>query len=123
VLPSVLSDEERLRLLGPYVNSQGQSVSPNLVSEPFMESGDFLRFRELVVTYTIPSRIANRFRAQRATLTAGGRNLKLWSKYSGADPEAITDNGTSDPTQQFAAQDFFNLPPSRRFYMRLTFDY
>jgi len=123
VMPTLLSDDERLRLFGPYVDSKGATVTPNLVSEPFMESGDFLRFRELAVTYTLPARIAAQFRATRASLTAGGRNLNLWKKYLGPDPEALADNGTSDPSQQFGTSDFFNLPPSRRFFMRVTFDF
>ena len=123
VMPSLLPDDDRLRLFGPFVDSKGVTVTPNLVAEPFMESGDFLRFRELAVTYTVPQRIAAQFHATRATLTAGGRNLNLWKKYTGPDPEALADNGTSDPSQQFGTSDFFNLPPSRRFFMRLTFDF
>jgi hypothetical protein len=123
VMPSLLSDDARLREFGPYVDSKGVAVTPNAVSGPFMEKGDFIRFRELAVVYSLPPSLARHFRAQRATITAGGRNLALWTKYSGPDPEAITDNGTSDPTQQFAAQDFFNLPPSRRFFLRMTFDF
>ncbi len=123
VLPTLLSDEERLREFGPYVDSKGTTVTPNAVSEPFMEKGDFVRFRELGITYTLPPSLSGRFRAQRATITAGGRNLALWTNYLGPDPEAITDNGSSDPSAQFAASDFFNLPPSRRFFLRMTFDF
>jgi hypothetical protein len=118
-----LADDARLRLFGPYVDSKGVVVTPNAVSEPFMEKGDFVRFREMAITYTVPASLAGHVRAQRATITAGARNLKLWSKYLGPDPEALTDNGSSDPSAQFAASDFFNLPPSRRFFVRMTFDF
>jgi hypothetical protein len=88
-----------------------------------MEKGDFIRFREFAVNYTLPTRLAARVRAQRATISAGGRNLKLWTKYTGFDPEVLADNGTSDPSAQFGTSDFFGLPPSRRFFLRLTFDF
>ena len=123
VMPTLLSDNERLRRFGPYFDSKGVSVTPNAVSEPYMEKGDFIRFREFAVNYTLPTRLAARVHAQRATITAGGRNLKLWTKYTGFDPEVLADNGTSDPSAQFGTSDFFGLPPSRRFFLRLTFDF
>ncbi len=123
VMPSLLPDQERLRVFGPFVDSKGVSVTPNNVAEPFLEKGDFIRFRELGLTYTMPATLASRLRAQRATITVGGRNLALWTKYSGPDPEALTDNGSSDPSAQFSTSDFFNLPPSRRFFVRMTFDF
>jgi len=123
VMPTMLSDVDRLREFGPYVDSKGNAVTPNAVSEPFMEKGDFIRLREVAVVYSLPASLAKHLRAQRATITAGGRNLALWTKYSGADPEVLADNGTADPSQQFAASDFFGLPPSRRFFLRMTFDF
>jgi len=123
VMPTLLPDEQRLREFGPYYDSKGVAVTPNAVSEPYMEKGDFVRFREFAVTYTLPTRLAANVRAQRATLTAGGRNLALWTKYTGFDPEVLADNGTSDPSAQFGTSDFFGLPPSRRFFLRLTLDF
>jgi len=123
VMPTALPDDERLRRFGPYFDSKGVAVTPNAVSEPYMEKGDFIRFREFAVTYTLPTKLAGRVHAQRATITAGGHNLKLWTKYTGFDPEVLADNGTSDPSAQFGTSDFFGLPPSRRFFLRLTFDF
>ena len=114
---------DRLREFGPYFDSKGVAVTPNAVSEPYMEKGDFIRFREFGVNYTLPPGLAARLRAQRATITVGGRNLKLWTKYKGYDPEVLADNGSSDPSAQFGTSDFFGLPPSRRFFLRMNFDF
>lgn len=54
----------------------------------FVESSSFVRFRELSATLELPAGIAQRMRAQRVFLTAAGRNLYVWSDYSGIDPEA-----------------------------------
>ena len=123
VNPASLSTDARIAEFGPYVDSHGTAVSPNLVEQQFVENGNFARFRELAVTWTVPGSLARRIKAQRATISVGGRNLGIWTHYSGSDPENITDNGSSDPSVQFASQDFFNLPPSRRFFMRISVDY
>ena len=119
--PSRLTAEQRLPLLGPYVDSKGANVAAALVEDPFFSSTDFVRFRELAVTYTVPSTLARRLRTSRATLTFGGRNLGLWTNYSGNDPETISDN--AGPGDQFATTEFFNMPPTRRFFLRLSLDY
>lgn len=54
----------------------------------FVESADFVRFRELSVTYEVPDNVAGRLGARRLSLTAAGRNLHVWTDYSGIDPEA-----------------------------------
>jgi hypothetical protein len=123
VNPASLPAADRIAQFGPYINSLGQSVTPNLVQGVFYEKADFLRFRELAVTYTLPSNLARSVRAQRATVSAGGRNLGILTHYTGSDPESLTDNGTSDPSQQFSSSEFFNQPPSRRFFLRLSLDY
>lgn len=52
------------------------------------ENGKFLRFRELSLTYNVPSEWVSRaLGARYLTLTAAARNLALWTPYSGVDPE------------------------------------
>lgn len=50
-------------------------------------SGDFLRWRELSLTYLAPQRIAARAGASDMQVTLAARNFKLWTKYPGVDPE------------------------------------
>jgi hypothetical protein len=59
---------------------------------------DFIRLRELSLSYRIPDRFVQRYaRAKGAQLVFSGRNLGvLWTKYPGVDPEAnrsITSTG------------------------------
>jgi TonB-linked SusC/RagA family outer membrane protein len=83
--------------------------------------GDFIRWRELSLTYTTPKWIASRVRASDLSLSVAGRNLLLWTRYTGTDPE-VNFNGTSnslgsDQTDNnfYEASDTFGLPIPRRF--------
>ena len=70
---------------------------PHRTVEGFIEDGDFIRFRELNVTYTAPDRIANKvLHSQKLAITLAARNLGiLWTKYTGVDPEAFATTGNS----------------------------
>jgi TonB-linked SusC/RagA family outer membrane protein len=82
----------------------------------FIEDGDFLRFRELSVVYTVPESLAGRlFRGRSLVATAAARNLGvLWTKYSGVDPEAF--GTTGDAPSSFQA-----FAPPTYYTLRLTF--
>ncbi len=53
-----------------------------------IESADWVRWRELSLTYDLPSRLFATSGIDGLSLTVTGRNLRLWSGYSGVDPEA-----------------------------------
>ena len=81
--------------------------------------GDFIRWRELSLTYNTPVRFANRVGASDLAITVGGRNLMLWTKYAGVDPEVnvFSRGGAGNITDQnFGdAIDAFGYPIPRRF--------
>ena len=82
------SGEVRLEALDEWVNDL-------LALAPFsgmnhIESADFIRWRELSLTYNVPTSIAQRLRLRNMSFTVGGRNLALWTRYSGVDPELNT---------------------------------
>ena len=81
-----------------------------------MVDGDFLRFRELSLTWTLPQRLTQRLRVADAWITIGGRNLALWTKYDGWDPEV---NGADALTNPYRA-DIYTLPQVRRAFARLN---
>ncbi len=59
------------------------------------EDATYVRFRELSLTYTLPRRVVHTLRAQRVSVTGAVRNLTLWTRYGGLDPEAINTLGQS----------------------------
>lgn len=122
------TDEERIRRFGPFyeedLDANGNplgtysAVSAGSVDDAYVEAGDFTRFRELSITYTLPSSIVQYVRASgSATLTVGGRNLALWTDYNGPDPEV----GLYLSNDR--REDFLTLPQSRSFFARLSFQF
>jgi len=82
------------------------------------ENGRFTRLREVAVTYQLPDGLANRMRASRASIVAAGRNLHVWTPYSGVDPEATVGNG-----DQRGSEEYFATPPLRYFTFRLNLSF
>jgi TonB-linked SusC/RagA family outer membrane protein len=92
-----------------------------------------IRFRELSLTYRIPSDIVEGWGLSTATINLGGRNLALWmpgSDYPGMDPETNTIGRCNGGTGQtatdcnfLAGTEGWGIPLPRRFTFstRVTF--
>jgi hypothetical protein len=71
-------------------------VSPSTTLDGFYQPGTFVRWRELNVTYTLPGNFASRYmRTRTANVNFAARNLHLWTKYRGLDPEIAFNAGES----------------------------
>jgi hypothetical protein len=70
------------RKLPPGFNARTQGIF-----EYWVEDGTFVKLRELSASYTLDSFGVSRFFGDGIDLTLSGRNLKVWTKYSGYDPE------------------------------------
>ena len=72
-----------------YANTLYNALNPNSY---FVESGDYVKLRELSVNYQFSNNMIRRIGIDRwvrsLKLAVIGRNLKTWTKYSGFDPEA-----------------------------------
>ncbi|MEP6494579.1 MAG: SusC/RagA family TonB-linked outer membrane protein [bacterium] len=101
---------------------QARVVAQNLITNPasstggFVENSQFWRLREVSGTLTLPASLAARARARDMSLTFAARNLKLWSNYTGADPES--NYGTGDTQNDFAT-----TAPPRYYVLRLNLHY
>jgi hypothetical protein len=94
------------------------------------ESGDFIRWRELALTYNAPSSLAGRLNASDVGITFSVRNLALFTKYSGVDPESNqagrggNTGAGATVNQNFAeAIDVFGMPLQRRFSIAVRLGY
>lgn len=83
----------------------------------YLEDASFTRLSELTLTLTAPSSWVRKvgMRTSKASLTIGGRNLALWTNYTGFDPEVNSNNGANFTTSDFLAQ-----PPTRQWTTRLN---
>jgi TonB-linked SusC/RagA family outer membrane protein len=106
--------------LGTRYDAQGNVVATGgtvyATSGGFVENAQFWRLREVAATLTLPQSVASRIRARDAGLTFSARNLKLWTNYTGADPES---NYSTGDTQS----DFATTAPPRYFIVRLNLHY
>jgi len=68
-------------------------------------SANFIKLREARLDYTLPTRLISRLGLQRANIGVYGRDLFIWTKWPGFDPEFGTLNG-SDITQGFEIGQF-----------------
>jgi TonB-dependent starch-binding outer membrane protein SusC len=108
------TEEECLRRFGPFQGqTRGEAVAFSQVNEEYLEKGDFVRLREISATVEVPERYARLTRASALSFTVAGRNLALWTDYTGADPEVL-----SDATSGFLRTEFFTVPPSRRLVVK-----
>jgi TonB-linked SusC/RagA family outer membrane protein len=91
--------------------------SPVKSQAGFIEDGDFIRFRELNLTFTAPEQWAQRYlRGRSISATLAARNLGvLWTKYTGVDPEAFGATGTGN-----ASSEFQSFAPPSYYAIRLT---
>jgi TonB-dependent SusC/RagA subfamily outer membrane receptor len=76
-----------------YVNAIGSAV--------FTEDADYLALREVGVTFQIPERWSAHASLKRTSLRLSGRNLYLWTKFPGVDPQVnqrgnVSVGGSSD---------------------------
>ena len=58
------------------------------IFEEYMESGTFVKFRELSLSYTLDPRWVSHWGVRGAQLQLSGRNLHTWTNYTGWDPES-----------------------------------
>jgi TonB-linked SusC/RagA family outer membrane protein len=81
----------------------------------YFKPADFIRLREVALTFNAPQRWANRARARDLTLTLAARNAGiLWTRYPGVDPESQF-GATAD-----AGSDFQAAAPPSFFTLRLN---
>lgn len=71
-----------------------ESNSSSQLVDFLITNASYARWRELTLTFDVPNRFAQRAGASRASLSASGRNLALWTPYQGFEPEAMFLGGT-----------------------------
>jgi TonB-dependent SusC/RagA subfamily outer membrane receptor len=88
-----------------------------LASQTYLhiQKADFTKLRDLSVSVDLPMGMLKRY-ADRATITAAGHNLRIWTKYGGADPELNFNGGGST----FNRNDSWTVPMTKRYSLSLA---
>ena len=113
------SKAERIAHTGPFKTAAGTSVP--LVLDRYLQPTDYVRLQEVSLSYDLPVHLAQRARAQGASLVFGARNLHVWKKkaFDGPDPE-LQANTVNGGQGQFASVEEFTVPNPRRWLVRLN---
>ena len=88
----------------------------------YIENANFVKLREVALTYVAPRELVSRLGVEGMSLTVAGRNLHTWSKYSGFDPE-VNSGTTSAAFGSFSQIDFLAQPPVRTLVTRLNVNF
>ena len=69
------------------ISSKVTASYNSLVSDRYVEPGDFLRFQYFQLSYSVKPEKLKKIGFSSLNISASGNNLIFWSKYSGVDPE------------------------------------
>lgn len=78
------------------------------LSEAGVEDGSYIRLREIAISYSLPTKWLRQTPVKGFSVGISGRNLLLFTKYSGIDPETNL-SGTSNSL----GRDYFNMPNTK----------
>ena len=94
-------------------------------SQPlYLQKGDFVKLRDLSLTYTMPAGLAQRVGADAAMFTVACHNLKIWTDYTGLDPEVNEySNATNRGNSPFGRADAYSMPQMKRISFSLNLTY
>lgn len=87
-----------------------------LISDRYVEPGDYLRFQYLQLSYSVPTAALKKFGLSTLRFSASGNNLIFWSKYSGTDPD-------HSASGFWPSYDNSQTPRSRSFTLSVNFGF
>ncbi len=82
----------------PSLHLNPQHSNKNLNSF-HLKSGNYLRLRNLQLTYALPPEWCKRLNLSGMSFSLSGNNLKTWSQIENFDPETVKENGEVYPQQ------------------------
>lgn len=84
---------------------------------PYIEDATFVKLRELSVAYNLPKKLAKQLASlDTLQVSLSGRNLLVFTNYSGLDPE-VSNFGNQPIGRNY---DVAPYPPSRSFWLSIT---
>jgi TonB-linked SusC/RagA family outer membrane protein len=87
------------------------------LGQPFYESASFVKLREVSIGYSFTGGfVSNRLGLSSMDVRVAGRNLAVWTPYTGADPET----NLSGADTGARGIDWFNNPQTRSFVFSVT---
>ncbi|MBS1566104.1 MAG: TonB-dependent receptor, partial [Bacteroidetes bacterium] len=83
-------------------------------AEASVEDGSFVRLRQVSLSYTLPKELLQKIHFSTATISVFANNPKLWTNYTGVDPETSLAGPANGQ-----GLDYFNNPGIKSYGVRL----
>jgi len=106
----------------------GQITNFPSLSEPtesqttrFLEKGDFVRLRNIMLSYTLPKSLNTKLHIQGLRFFVQGQNLYTWHKFQGWDPEVSNINSSDVNSNASLAGSQYPVLRSVTFGLNLNF--
>ena len=118
-------DQNTLLVNDPNSDPTEVAIAKSLQTKTWVKPADFIKLRELSLTYQLPASFAEQMKFSSAALTVSGRNLWMWTKYT-FDQEGLS---SPDPEVQFNSlsafgrTDYAAIPMLRTFSASLRFSF
>lgn len=80
-----------------------------------VEDGSFIRLNNLNIGYSLPRSLISKMKIGQVRFYATGNNLKLWTNYTGYDPEVSTQRGGGSFSGLTPGVDYSSFPKSRSY--------
>lgn len=132
---AICSIRSRIDLNTRLVNDPAQDTDPNVAAQvavvrslqtaTWIKPADFLKLREISLSYQVPAGVVERVGFNTATVTLSGRNLWMWTDYT-FDQDGL---GSPDPevnfnsTSRFGRADYASIPMLRSFAASVRFSF
>lgn len=87
----------------------GDAPNNRRVSDRWLEDGSFVRLKNVVFGYTLPTSLTTKMKISSLRVYFSGQNLLTWTNYSGLDPEVNTFSGSNIAL----GTDFLTFPQAR----------
>ncbi len=120
-------DQNTLLVNDPNSDPAEVLAAKSLQTAKWIQNADFIKLREVSLSYQLPSSVLTGMRVDRANLTLSARNLWMWTKYKfdqeglgSADPEV---NFSSTSARGFFRSDYASIPMLRSFAVSLRLSF
>ncbi len=88
------------------------------LSEAYIEDGSYIRLREVAINYSLPAKWIEKLPVSSLSVGLSGRNLLLFTDYSGIDPETNLSGASNS-----LGRDYFNMPNTRSYELNLQINF
>ena len=82
---------------------RGQSTYNSRASTRYLENADFLRLKNISLSYQLPNNLLDRIGLSTAKVTVAGMNLWTLTEYTGFNPETSSRGGSTSPGLDFTS--------------------